>query len=181
MSPRLKEAAVVASRGPLPKRTENRIRRGRRADGLDITTAPGAENIEMPVPPESGPDAWDDIVYEWYFSLAESGMARFYEPTDWMVAYVTADWLNQLRKPQYVAMREVGLHEFEVYEAVKPLSGSDMGAFLKVCANLGLTEGDRRRMRIELTRPEVIEPDVTPGDLEVERAELTLLQGGAGA
>jgi hypothetical protein len=172
---------VVASRGPVPKRTENRIKRGRRADGLDITTAPGAENIEMPLPPEGGPDDWDDIVYEWYFSLAESGMARFYEPSDWMVAYITADWLNQLRKPQYVTMQTVGPNTTEPYFLRRPMSGSDMGAFLRVCANLGLTEGDRRRMRIELTHVEPEQPEQTPGDLETERAELTLLQGGASA
>lgn len=166
---------MSASRGPIPKRSEVRIRKSRAADGMQITTAPGAGDVVMPEPEKS----WDDVVYEWYCALAESGQARYYEPSDWMAAYIAADWLNSLRKARYVGMQTVGpgTRQEPHYEVV-PMNAGEMSAFLKVCAALGVTEGDRRRMRIELTRGDEGEQE-TAGSAAVEHAKLVLMQGGA--
>lgn len=169
---------MASTRGPIGKRSETRIRRNPAKDA-GITTAPGAENVVMPEPN----DEWVDWVWEWYVSLAESGQARYYEPSDWMVAYTMAEWMNDLQQDHYLGMRDAGRGEQEVVYGRKPMNAGEISAFLKANAVLGATEGDRRRLGIELQRGDAGEPSQTSGQSAraraAERLGLTVHEGGA--
>lgn len=189
---------MYASRGPAPKRSDERRRRNK-PEGMDeaaVKAPAGAEPLWLDPPgdPDDPGDSkrWHYAAEEWYLSLQEGGMVAFYEPSDAMTAYILAEELSRLLKPQFVGMQDVWNREAQQMEH-KPawirrhISGSDLSAVLKGMTNLGATEADRRRMRIELQRADDDEQTQTPGEAEVARtqaelsAPLTLVQGGKGA
>lgn len=95
-----------------------------------VTKAPGA--LEVPVPePDEG---WHPIARGWYEALAESGQSRFYEPSDWAAAQYAAEAMSR--------NLEAGRFSAQMFAAV----WSAMNDLLT-------TEGDRRRVRMELQRP----------------------------
>lgn len=114
-------------RGPVPKRSDQRRRRNK--PEVEITTAPGAAVVEVP---PADPD-WHPIAVRWYASLAQSGQSRFYEPSDWAVALYVAEGMSR----SLLASR---------------LSANLFAAVVSASSNLLVTEGDRRRLRIELER-----------------------------
>lgn len=117
---------MVANRGPVPKRTEQRRRRNKDKP-VDIAAA-GAVT-EAPALREG----LHPLAAAWYKSLQQSGQSRFYEPSDWMTAQVLAEGIDSFaREPRASLLSTI-------------LSGS---------ANLLVTEGDRRRLRLELVRAE---------------------------
>lgn len=162
---------MTASRGPIPKRSETRRRTNASPDGLGITTAPGAENIVMPEPNED----WHDIAYDWYLSLGESGQAQFYEPSDWMTAYMLAQIISDQFGEHYIGMRVVGAGGIsEPYFGREAITGSTLAGLLKGMANLGVTEGDRRRMRIELVHGEPAPPETAANVRAISSARSAL-------
>lgn len=113
--------------GPPPKRSEER-RRVNKPD-TPITRAPGAAVVTIPDPDPN----WHHAARAWWDSLAESGQSKWYEPSDWQMAWITAELLSgQLR----IAKRSSVMISC-IWEA--------MGKLL-------ITEADRRRLRIELER-----------------------------
>lgn len=120
------------SGGPPPKRSDQRRRRN--TDVMPVTTAPsGANPGQMPLPD----DAWHPRAHEWFVSLGQSGQSRFYEPSDWAMAKFAADLMSKL------AISD------------KP-SAQMVASLLQITTGLMVTEGDRRRLRLELARgPEV--------------------------
>lgn len=136
--------------GPPPKRDAERRRRNKRpiaTTTVDVATLVKQE-IQVPVPDNK----WHPTAFQWYASLARSGQAVFYEPSDWALAYVTAENLSRELAPK---MQQVG---FDAegrprYERVSfPMAGSAMSAFLKANASLMVSEAERRRLSIELER-----------------------------
>lgn len=112
--------------GPVPKRAQDRRRRNK----VDIDTVEVLG--EVPVPPAD--DEWHPLALEWYESLAKSGQSRYYEPSDWATArYIAEAMTRNLCNPR-------GFSD-KLFSAV--LSG--MG-------NLLTTEGERRRVRMEIER-----------------------------
>ncbi|MDX3509175.1 hypothetical protein PV755_09595 [Streptomyces caniscabiei] len=123
---------VVGTRGPIPKRSEER-RRANKSDGPALIQAPaGAPDVPSGLP---DPDPlWHSIATDWYLSLRESGQAAFYEPSDWAVARYAADLMSK------VLLSERGPN------------GQLVAALNSVMSSLLTTEGDRRRARMELER-----------------------------
>lgn len=122
----------MGTRGPIPKRSEER-RRANKDDGPALIQAPSGEPADVPDLPE--PDAlWHPIAADWYLSLRESGQAAFYEPSDWAVARYAAHVMSQ------VLLSERGPN------------GQLVAALNSVMSSLLTTEGDRRRARMELER-----------------------------
>ena len=115
--------------GPIPKRDAQRRRANAPAGGV-ATSAPGAESVPVPEPSEE----WHPLARDWFASLAESGQSVFYEPSDWQAARVWATLLTKL------------------LNADKP-SPEMAKAWQSGAAELLTTEGARRRLRLELTRP----------------------------
>ncbi len=118
--------------GPIPKRSTER-RRVNKTPGLE--QAPGASVVRVPAASRH----WHPIARDWYRSLAKSGQSRFYEPSDWQTARLLADQIDRLLR------------------ADDP-NASMLNAIVQASRDLMTTEGQRRRMRLELVREE------TPAD-----------------
>lgn len=131
--------------GPVPKRSDQ-VRR-RNAPEVPIDTAPAATDVEIPEPDKS----WHPIALRWYLSLADSGQSHWYEPSDWALAYLIAESMSRDLKPQVVGVSIDG----KAVKATIPLRGASMSSYLKAMTSLLVTEGDRRRLRIELSKPQV--------------------------
>ena len=132
----------MAAHGPIPKRTEERRRRNKPEVPVESVPITGPVQIP-PADPKWHPTA--RLIYE---SLPTSGQAKFYEPSDWSTAYLLAESLSRDLKPQSIGITDEG----KVIHAYVPLKGASLAAYLKGFAALGVTEGDRRRMGIEIDR-----------------------------
>lgn len=122
----------MGTRGPIPERSEARRRRNKDG-GPALAKAPSGPPADVPELPE--PDSlWHPIAVDWYLSLRESGQAVFYQPSDWAMARYAAELMSR------------GL------SSDRPPNGQYVAALNSVMASLLTTEGDRRRVRIELER-----------------------------
>lgn len=138
----------MGSRGPIPNRSDD-LARDRSRKGGD--TGPEVKVGQMrPVRiPEADPD-WHDIAVMIWDSLMESGQADFFQQSDWAYAYSLCDDVSH-----YKSAGRVNKHtgEFEAYRSPEMLK-----AIQSAMASLLMTEGERRRARVELTQ---IEPEKT--------------------
>ena len=120
------------SRGPIPKRSEERTRRNKTGDdGLEIVRG------------EALPYEWTDPSFDWekpiqryYLSFQKSGMAAYLQQTDVEQLWLACELLDRQFKSGRPSAMLVG-------EAMKMTDG------------LGATEGERRRIKIELDKPKV--------------------------
>ena len=117
----------MGSRGPVPKRDAERRRRNKPDRQTDTVTINGAVK---PAPCPSGIHA---DARRWYKSLSKSGQTQYWEPSDWEQARIAAIWLSGLLR------------------SGRP-SAQMVASWLSMVAELGVTEGSRRRMRIEIER-----------------------------
>lgn len=123
----------MGARGPIGKRSEERMGHRSKEEKDSITQAPSGPPTDLPDLPE--PDGqWHEIAVDWYLSLRESGQAAFYQPSDWAMARYAAELMSR------------GL------QSDRPPNGQYVAALNSVMASLLTTEGDRRRARIELER-----------------------------
>ena len=141
----------MGARGPVPKRSSERRRTNKPAEGAGITTAPAARSVTVP----RADSAWHKVARGWYLSLAKSGQSRFYEPSDWATAYLIAESLSRDLSTQVVGFTE----KEGAITATIPLKGASLSAYLKAMSSLLVTEGDRRRLRLELQRGVVVDED----------------------
>lgn len=116
----------VRNAGPVPARSDQRRRRNK----VEIDHAPlEAGRVYGPEPPE-----WlQGLALEWYESLRTSGQAIYYTDSDWASALIIAK----------------AIERFESRPSAHMLT-----AILSGFGALAATEGDRRRLRIELERVE---------------------------
>jgi len=133
----------MGARGPVPKRSEERRRMNEPEIPIDKVAAVGP----VAIPPAN--PRWHKIATQIYESLEVSGQATFYEPSDWAAAYLLAEALSRDLKPQAIG---VSIITGRVVRATVPLKGGSLAAYLKAFAALGVTEGDRRRIGIEIDR-----------------------------
>ena len=146
---------MAVTRGPVPKRSDQR----RRANKPEVEVAKGQS-----APPESitAPDpdpAWHPSALRWYVSLGKSGQRAWYQPSDWAEAHVWTGLLSQQ------------------LESSRP-SAMLLAAWSAASARLLTTEGDRRRVRIELERAQARDPDKEAGVASM-KAWRDKLAGGA--
>lgn len=160
---------MAGERGPLPKRTEERRRRNkperpvdRVAIGGDIDDLFGDEPADPTVEhrvnagdfpradqPPADPD-WHAVAVRIYESLADSGQSIFFEASDWAAAYLICESISRDLSDQWVNIGTAQEPEMEKQKV--PMKGANLAAYLKGLSGLGMTEGDRRRLSIELTR-----------------------------
>lgn len=118
----------MGSRGPVGKRSDDRIRRNKPDGGLTV--------VEMPVPvcaPPEPDEGWCLAARRIWDSLVLSGQSRFYEPSDWAYAQFVMDEMTRYaRNGQQI--------------------GDRLSAIDSMLVRLLLTEGDRRRAGLELSR-----------------------------
>lgn len=123
----------MGARGPIPKRSEERMGHRSKEEKSERTQAPAGAPAAVPDLPEPDP-LWHSIAVDWYLSLRESGQAAFYEPSDWAMARYAAELMSR------------GL------SSDRPPNGQYVAALNSVMTSLLTTEGDRRRARMELER-----------------------------
>lgn len=114
--------------GPVPKRSEERIRRNKEYQDIDRVDMVG----DVEVPQLGIPDAHPMIV-DFYESLKQSGQAKYYEPSDWQFARYTMHFADRLVK------------------SGKP-SSQMLAAVNNALQDLLVSEGQRRRVRMEVER-----------------------------
>ena len=144
----------MGSRGPVPKRSEERRRTNKESKPQKAKA--GSKNVTCPPAQEK----WHPIAASWYESLTESGQSEFYEASDWHLAQIIAESISRDLKPQVV-----GIHEEsgEVVRAVVPMKGANLSAYLKAMAGLMVSEGDRRRAGLELERGAAVDTETPAG------------------
>lgn len=120
----------MGTRGPVPHRDEARVRRN--TPEVETTTVSVIGVVEPPPLNIVNPH---ELVTSLYEAMKQSAQAKFYEPSDWQVARLTLDQIN--RELQY---------QSGAIPAMK------LTAFNQLLSNLMLTEGDRRRVRMEIER-----------------------------
>lgn len=102
-----------------------------------------AENAHDTITPQSvawpDPDpSWHEAAADWYLSLAQSAQADTYQQSDAATAYVVAENLSR-----HLA-------------SDGPMNGNAMGAFLTACEQLLASAGSRRRLKLEMSRPDSV-------------------------
>jgi hypothetical protein len=125
----------MGTRGPVGKRSDQKHGHRTKAEQAGVVKAPSGAQGAAPKPNAK----WHPTARRWFTSLAESGQSVFYEPSDWATAYYVAEAMSlNLRQGKFSAV---------LFSAV--LSGA---------SSLMVTEGDRRRLKLELERGQS-EPD----------------------
>lgn len=124
----------MGKRGPLPKRSDEPHSRGGGMDapgkdGFIHTVSPAGNNVTIP---EADP-TWHPIARYVWNGMLESGARRFYESTDWALLYSVCD-------------------DISYYKRCERRSGQMLSSINAMLTSLLLSEGDRRRVGIELQK-----------------------------
>ena len=127
--------------GPVPNRSEDLARPRERKGGDAVPVTKGQLR---PVRIPAANRDWHPIAKRFYNSLKTSGQSDFYQNSDWAFAYSVADDLSYYKKPL------VNRDGEEYYKR----SGQMLQSIYAAMTSLLVTEGDRRRVRIELSAPE---------------------------
>src|SRR5699024_1364313 len=114
----------MGSRGPIPKRSEERIRRNK--DEVEITKIQAGDVVEQP---SLGLDDPHPMIVDFWDSLGESAQNRFYEPSDWQYARFTLHFADQLSKSgppssQLLAAVNAAVGDLLVTEAQRPMKAA---------------------------------------------------------
>jgi hypothetical protein len=126
------DTGVIAVPGPVPDR-EAELARPRERGGRD--TQPVTKGELKPVTMPDPDPSWHPIATRLYESLRSSGQADFYQNSDWAFAVSVCDDLSHYKK----SLKRSGQMLQTIYSALERLL---------------VTEGDRRRVRIELHEPD---------------------------
>lgn len=160
----------MGARGVVPKRSQERRRRNKTdrngeqylPDRIDLQNFDG----DLVEPREPNPD-WHPAAMAIWEAALQSGQRIFWEPSDWAMLGLTCSQISQLYRDDFIIEKVKqpmeggeGGGEVLVYGS-KPMTGQEFSAILKAFSVLGMSEGDRRRMRIELERGQKVEPDLT--------------------
>jgi hypothetical protein len=115
------------TRGPVPKRSDQRRRRNKPA--VETTKVEATKPVAKP----AASKGWHPIAKGWYSSLSDSAQSQFYEPSDWHSARFAAEIMSRVANGEQV-------------------SASEVSTMAKLMSELLVTEGARRRVRMEIER-----------------------------
>jgi hypothetical protein len=118
----------VGARGPVPKRSEERVRRNKPETPVDKIEVIGP----VEVPELNFPDP-HPLTVDLYASLSQSAQSRFYEASDYQMARAI-------------------LHFFDIEVKKGKASAQMVQTVFSQLTDLLLTEGARRRVRLEVER-----------------------------
>ena len=124
----------MAGNGPIPNRSDQRVRRNKPDVPIEKITAIGG----VPVP-DLGILNPHWLVRDMYNSLKVSAQKKYFEPSDWQYARLAMFTLNEMLQPS---------------EDGKParISAMKLQVVNQMLGSLLMTEGERRRVRIEVER-----------------------------
>jgi hypothetical protein len=110
--------------------------RARRSRDHEVTKGTSG-NITKPDPDED----WCKVARMMWDAGMESGATEFYESTDYAALYLLCDQIDYLYRTNKAG-------------EAKPRSPEMFKAIMTGLGNLLVTEGDRRKLRVELTKPD---------------------------
>ncbi len=150
---------MTSSRGPLPKRSTERSRGEKPVVTGDLSVTKGEA---LPVKWPAANREWDPMAKDWFNSLKKSGINAYYQQSDIATAYILAN-------------------EISNYMSTSPLRRSSQmfAALLAGMTSLGATEGDRRRMRIELESPRPDTQSATVTGIDMYKSRLGLVKAAS--
>ncbi|SHS98351.1 Uncharacterised protein [Mycobacteroides abscessus subsp. abscessus] len=119
---------MAGSRGPIAERSDATVRRN---IGDPITKIDATGQVQVP---DLDLANAHPLVKDIYQSMKDSAQARYYEPTDWQYARLTLYAVNEMLLDP------------------KGIGAMKLTAVNQMLTSLLLTEGDRRRVRIEIER-----------------------------
>lgn len=119
---------TIGSRGPVPKRSEERIRRNK--DDVEVTKLEATGVVEVP---ELGIEDPHPMIVDFWEAICDSAQAKFYEPSDYQYARFTLHFANKL------------------VLSGRP-SSQMLAAVNSALSDLLVSEGHRRRVRLEVER-----------------------------
>ena len=130
-------------KGPIPKRSTegHRTTQARKLDGGVEPVNVVAEQVK---PPKPDPD-WHPIAKKLWKAVEQSTFTRYYEPSDWILLFDACDEIS--------VYKNGGMNRSAVMRA----------SLNQMLAGLLLTEGDRRRARVEIERDTKAEPEESAG------------------
>lgn len=127
----------MGDRGPIGKRDEERVRRNTPDSPTATIQVIGPVRV-----PELGDISFEGethpLVEELYESIRQSAAVKYYEPTDWQFARLALYTLNQ----ELIYSRHLR----------KPVGAMKLTSINQMLSSLLLTEGERRRVRLEVER-----------------------------
>lgn len=122
----------MGSRGPIPKASEDRQRRNKTPEtGVRVENVGGGRSLHV-VAPEPSPEWCSDARRLWDSFCQAPHVERFFTETDWAYAYFL-------------------MNEITRYAGAERQNGQVLTAINSALASLLVTEGDRRRLGIELS------------------------------
>lgn len=141
----------MGERGPIPKRSDEKVRRN-----VEEFPVEKVHVVGIVEPPELGlAEPVSHLIVDLYESYKDSAQARYYEPSDWHYIRMTLSLLNE-----------------QLLSPVK--NGQIIASLYSALSNVLTTEGDRRRVRMEVERSSSTAPsesNVTSiSDVLAERA-----------
>jgi hypothetical protein len=140
----------MGTRGPAPKRDAERRRTNERP--VDTKTVETDDTFTRAVViPDPDPD-WHKVARRVWDSFPESATSVLLEPSDWAILFLACEDLSRELKPRKVQIGIDGGGDPIIVEASLPMPGAKLNAILKLMGNLLATEGDRRRLQIEVNR-----------------------------
>lgn len=167
----------MGARGPIGKKNEAKMGHRTKAElaGTEVVDLDNIDDAILQLAEEGmipADEKWHPVAKQWYESLAKSGQRIYYQPSDWAIAYVLAESLSLDLKPQFVGINE---QTGEVMMERIPLKGASLAAYLKGFTALMATEGDRRRLQLELERDSLKgkgQEDPTEDGIVLDRAAM---------
>ena len=128
---------IMGTRGPIPNHSSDLSRdRSRKPERNAVAT----KGLRRPVTvPEPDPD-WHPIATMIWNSMLSSGQTDFYQDSDWAFAWYVCEEVSLYKKPKVAA--DGSEHHRR--------SGQLFQTITSALGELLLTEGQRRRVRIEL-------------------------------
>lgn len=122
----------MGTRGPVPNRSNDlsRERDANRGDRPEVTVG---TLLPLSEPLAPNPD-WEPIAIELYESLMRSGQSAYYQDSDLALAWSICDDLSYAKRQ-------------------KQRSGQLLQTIYSALSSLLVSEGDRRRVRLELSEP----------------------------
>jgi hypothetical protein len=137
---------VKGAGGPPPKRSDQRRRRNVPAAGEPERVVD--DSVVVIPDPDPGWHRAARIVWD---SLSCSGQNKFFASSDWAAAYTLCESMSREFAPQPMVVGSGSDARVELVEV--PPKGASLSAWRALMAGLLMTEGDRRRVALELQRP----------------------------
>ena len=125
--------------GPVPNRSEDLTRPRERRGGEYAT--PVTKGVALPTTWPDAPEEWCEIAKMAYESIQRSGQASFLQQSDVAMAYMLCENLDFYQTQTWSTSGD------------RKRSPEMLKALLTGFSNILMTEGDRRRVKIELDEP----------------------------